>query len=203
MNAPILFSDQRVIVLRQISPRKRWFKYEDTLLVPDKWLAKKGLAIGNDLDSKDSIHHLGTQIPDSMWPVYVLKTPEEIDVFLNKSDWLNPPGGIAYRSEVDLKKISIGMNVGFASKKGYKKTHIILQTIPVEDKFALKPVVRDTELDEKILEKLNSDGLLCDTSGEFYLSGYTNYRQLENELILRSNGNYFKDITSSVKLLRS
>lgn len=201
MTTPFLLSNQKVIVLRQISPRKRWFKCRCTHLVPDQWLADKGLSIGNDLDQKDSPHQLGTRTPDSMWPVYLLRDIKEMDIFRKKPIWLNPSGTVAYKAEVDLNEISLGMNVAFPSKPA-QITHTLLQTKQVGGSFALTPTDCPANLDQKLQAKLDSNGLLCDTSGEFYLSGYTGYHQLKNESILRSDGTQFTDITDSVKKLR-
>ena len=195
-----LLKSNEICILRYISPKTR-SNLDYNLVVPNIWLAKKGIAIGNDLDIEGSKYHVGNWIPVGKLPVYLVGDDSDKEYYLRKNDWLNPPGSVAYFAWINLSKVKVGMNIAFETDLN-KESRTLLTIAKTGDGYNLTADTNLNLLDDKIKKKLDSNARLITLNGEFFLDNYNNITQLRNEMIYKSDGRSFLEITSDIMDLR-
>lgn len=193
--------NKKITVLRYISPIDRRI-HDESNLVPNRWLATKGLAIGNDLDKEKSTHHVGTWISKGSWPVYVITDKNQADYLMSKRDWLIPAGSVVYVANIDLDELEIGTNIAFCING---KESVQLHTVACKNGYWLCANEDINDACDELRMRFDQDRRLqsVETGDEFFIMNYKGFRQLKNEIIYRSNGENFIDVTSQVLKLRT
>jgi len=187
-------------ILRYIYPKDRSKISPASDIVPNIWLANDDLRIGNGLDNENSKYHIGTWIKPGEWPVYFIETKNYLDYFLNKNEWVSNAGSVIYIADIDITKLAIGTNT--AHNKEQKIYRTSLKVGKVDHGFYFYTEDNLESFNDNLKSRFNSDGRLTNLKGEFFLRNYKGSKQLESEVIFKSDGNEFQDITQKILKLR-